>query len=518
MGQEKIKAFGAGDGTPYLPADAASAMEITLNCIQDYAILRLDLEGHVQSWNAGAEKLTGYTEDEILGRHFSLFYPAEDVAAGVPDRCLGQARMGRKFTGQGWRVCKNGERFWADIVIHQLHTETGGLAGFVKIVRDATLQHHGSREDYHQSHKQEMIGQLTGGVAHDFNNLLTVIEAGHQLVSKYSDDSRVARVLEVNKVAIDKSRRLISQLLAFSRKQILNPVSTDINDTISVFDVLIEKAVGGDRTVRWALAPDLPRTYIDSAQLQSALLNLVVNARDATKLPGTIKIFTEAKYLTARRFPAPYDVPEGLYVVVGVSDTGIGMEGSVAARAIEPFFTTKEVGQGTGLGLSQCFGFARQSGGTLIIDSVQGEGTTVRIMLPALTSDKKTPPVSSLRTVLLVDDDFAIRSLVGEMLRSLGHTVFEAEDAKDALNQLNNNLSIDYLFTDIIMPNGINGLELVEEARSIRPGLAALLASGYPRDVLRSLAQLKDDVMFLQKPYTLDRLAAQIKAAEPYPR
>ncbi len=373
-----------------------------------------------------------------------------------------------------------------------------------------------------QDHAEhEMIGQLAGGVAHDFNNLLTVIEAGHQLVSKYCDDSRVARVLEVNKVAIDKSRRLISQLLAFSQKQVLKPVTTNINDSISVFDALIEKAVG-DRIVQWTLAPDLPCACIDAAQLQSALLNLVVNARDAIKLRGTINIFTETKYLAARNFPAPYDVKEGLYVVLGVSDTGIGMEASVAARAIEPFFTTKDVGRGTGLGLSQCYGFARQSGGTLVIDSAQGEGTTVRILLPALPSPAlpsvmKMERASNLRTILLVDDDFAIRALVGEMLRSLGHTVFEAEDASDALTQLNANLSIDYLFTDIIMPNGINGLELVEDARSIRPGLPALLASGYPRDVLRGIAELQGDVMFLQKPYTLDRLAAKINAAEPYP-
>jgi nitrogen-specific signal transduction histidine kinase/CheY-like chemotaxis protein len=405
------------------------------------------------------------------------------------------------------------------VTVHPVHDRYNYITGFVKIVRDITLQHQIEvlREDYYQAQKQEMIGQLTGGVAHDFNNLLTVIEAGHQLVGKYTGDARIVRVLEVNKVAIDKSRKLISQLLAFSRKQVLKPVSTDINDTVSVFDVLIEKAVGGNRSVQWSLAPELPRAYIDSAQLQSALLNLVVNARDAMPLSGTIKIFTEARYLAAKNYQAPYNVPEGLYVVLGVSDTGTGMEPSVAERAIEPFFTTKDVGQGTGLGLSQCYGFARQSGGTLVIESVRGVGTTVRILLPAVTSDEKPDYLSNQRTILLVDDDFAIRSLVGEMLRTLGHTVFEAEDARDALDQLSSNLSIDYLFTDIIMPNGMNGLELVEEARSLRPGLPALLASGYPRDVLRNIAQLKDDVLFLQKPYTIDKLAAQIKSADPYP-
>ena len=502
-----------------LPPSAASSLEVILDCIHDHAILSLDLEGHVQTWNIGAEKLKGYTGAEIIGQHFSCFYAPEDIAALLPERGLAGARHAGKYEEQGWRIRKTGERFWANATIQPVHDRNGTATGFVKIVRDITQQRQleALREDRYQSQKQEVIGQLTGGVAHDFNNLLTVIEAGHQLVAKYSGDTRIARVLEVNKVAIDKSRRLISQLLAFSRKQLLKPVATDINETVSVFDVLIEKAVGGNRSVQWHLGEDLPRTYIDSAQLQSALLNLVVNARDAMPHSGAIKIFTEARYVPAHSYPAPYDVPEGLYVVLGVSDTGTGMAESVMDRAIEPFFTTKDVGQGTGLGLSQCYGFARQSGGTLLIDSAEGAGTTVSILLPALVSDGKPARRSTERTILLVDDDFAIRSLVGEMLRSLGHTVFEAEDARDALNQLNANLSIDYLFTDIIMPNGINGLELVEEARNIRPGLPALLASGYPRDVLRSIAQLKDDVMFLQKPYTIDRLAAQIKAAEPYP-
>jgi CheY-like chemotaxis protein len=200
--------------------------------------------------------------------------------------------------------------------------------------------------------------------------------------------------------------------------------------------------------------------------------------------------------------------------VLGVSDTGTGMSDEVCEHAIEPFFTTKDVGQGTGLGLSQCYGFARQSGGTLVIDSVEGRGTTVRILLPALATGETPVEIGNHRTVLLVDDEFAIRSLVGEMLRGLGHTVLEAEDARDALQQLQTNASIDYLFTDIIMPNGINGLELLAEARSIRPGLPALLASGYPRDVLRNIAQLQDDVLFLQKPYTIAKLQAHIKSAD----
>ncbi len=495
-------------------ANAASQLDVILNCIYDHAILFLDLEGNITSWNIGAEKMHGFTEAEITGRNFASFYLAEDVADDLPQKALAAARDTGRYKTQQWRLRKNGDRFRADILIHPVHDKLGDITGFVKITRDVTLQHQLdlSKEDYNQTQKQEMLGQLTGGVAHDFNNLLTVIDAGHQLVAKYSDDSRISRVLEVNKVAIDKSRKLIAQLLAFSRKQVLKPTPTHINNTISVFDVLIEKAVGSNRSVQWNLAPELPQAAIDSAQLQSALLNLIVNARDATPDGGIIKVFTETKILKSPNFKVPSNVPAGRYIVLGVADTGIGMSEAVRERAIEPFFTTKDVGQGTGLGLSQCFGFARQSGGTLVIDSVEGRGTTVRIFLPALEVEEK-PSQSDHRTILLVDDEFAIRSLVGEMLRGLGHTVVEAEDARDALQQLQTNASIDYLFTDIIMPNGINGLELLEVARSIRPGLPALLASGYPRDVLRNIAQLQDDVMLLQKPYTIDKLSGHIRAA-----
>jgi PAS domain S-box-containing protein len=494
-----------------------SQLDVILNCIYDHAIVFLDLDGNITSWNVGAEKMHGSTEAESIGSSFSCFYVPEDIAGQLPLKALTDARANGRYQGQSWRLRKNGDRFWADVLIHSVYGQHKDITGFVTITRDITLQHQLDllKEDSQQIQKQELIGQLTGGVSHDFNNMLTVIEAGHQLVAKYSDDARISRVLEVNKVAIDKSRKLLAQLLAFSRKQMLKPVATNINDTISVFDMLIEKAVGGNRSVLWHLAPDLPQTNIDSAQLQSALLNLILNARDAMPNSGEIKIFTEATALQSPNFKSPYNVPAGKYVVLGVADTGIGMSEELRERAIEPFFTTKDIGQGTGLGLSQCYGFARQSGGTLVIDSVAGGGTTVRIFLPALEVKENPADLHNHRTVMLVDDEFAIRSLVGEMLRGLGHTVFEAEDARDALQQLQCNASIDYPFTDIIMPNGINGLELLEEARSIRPGLPALLASGYPREVLRNIAELQDDMMFLQKPYTIDKLQTHIKASRP---
>ncbi len=511
-----LKSLQKSSPTDHASGVSSTPLDVILNCIEDQSILFLDIDGNITSWNIGAEKVKGFTEAEIIGRNHACFYNAEDVAAGLPQKALAAARATGRFETQDWRMRKNGDRFWADIRIHPIRDSLGITTGFVKITRDLTLQHHLEilKEDLNQSQKQEMIGKLTGGVAHDFNNLLTVIEAGHQLVAKYSSDSRISRVLEVSKIAIDKNRKLIAQLMAFSRQQVLKPAATNINDTISVFDVLIEKAVEGYHRVDWNLAPDLPQTYTDSGQLQSALLNLIVNARDAIAGTGKIRVFTERQTLNAVNFKAPHNVPAGDYVVIGVSDDGTGMSEEVRERAVEPFFTTKDVGKGAGLGLSQCYGFARQSGGTLVIDSVEGGGTTVRIFLPALASEENQAATSHHRTVLLVDDEYAIRSLVGEMLRGLGHTVLEAEDARDALQQLQTNASIDYLFTDIIMPNGINGLELLQAARSIRPGLPALLASGYSRDVLRHIAQLQDDVNFMQKPYTIDKLQALLKLAE----
>jgi PAS domain S-box-containing protein len=509
---ESVKIDGQGVINSQPAEYIASHLDAVLNSFSGNALITLDVNGNITSWNGGARKLLGYDAAEIIGRHFSCFYVEADLQADLPRQALKEAEAVGKYEMEGWRRRKDGTEFFANIVIYPVKSDAGETIGFVKLTRDVTQQVELERlrEQYNQSQKQETIAQLTGGIAHDFNNLLTVIEAGHQLIRKYADDMRVERILEVNKVAMDKSRRLITQLLAYSRNQVLKSAPTDVNETLSVFDKLIERAVGEHLGVEWALGHHIGRVNVDAAQLQSALLNLVVNARDAMTKSGTVKIFSEMMHLESPNFRYPFDVPAGDYVVIGVNDSGTGMSKAIADRAIEPFFSTKDVGKASGLGLSQCYGFARQSGGTLIIDTIEDVGTTVRILLPALESKEKPDNPSVTRTILLVDDDYAIRSLVGEMLRNLGHTVIEAEDAREALIKLQRDISIDYLFTDIIMPNGINGLELIDEARALRPGLPTLLASGYPREVLRKIADLGDDITFLQKPYTMENLSAHI--------
>jgi PAS domain S-box-containing protein len=492
---------------------AANAhLDAVLDSLVDHAVLTLDIAGNITSWNRGAENTKGYRAEDVIGRNFSCFYTEQDRAAGVPEQMLERAITNGKHEAEGWRVRQDGSKFWASVVVQPLFDRLGIVRGFVKVTRDISerVRAEKLRDELHHAQKYEMVGQLTGGVAHDFNNLLTAIEAGHELIKKYASDARIERVLEVNKVAIDRSKKLIAQLLAFSRKQVLVPKLSNLNQLILAFDFLLARAAGERIRTQWDLQPDIPMVELDRSQFHSVLLNLVVNARDAMPNGGELTVFTEVVHLDGSSVPPPDGVPAGRYVVLGVSDTGTGMSPAVWARAIEPFFTTKEVGKGSGLGLSQAYGFARQSGGTLTIESEEGVGTTVRVILPAAASAASAAEARQDITVLLVDDDVPVRSMVSAKLRVHGLNVIEAEDALEALDQLHRGVPVDYLFTDIIMPNDMSGVDLVNAARALRPGLPALLSSGYPRDALRYMARLPDDITFLPKPYSINDLLMQI--------
>ncbi len=492
--------------------EVSAHLDLVLDSLTDHAVLTLDVNGHVTSWNSGAQRTMCYEAGEIIGRHFCCFYSKADQDADVPTRALRLARDLGKHESEGWRIRRDGDRFWAHTLVHPLADGAGNPRGFVQVTRDVTqrLQVEKLREELGHSQKHEMVGQLTDGVTHDFNSLLTTIEAGHALVLGCTEDERIARVIDVSRDAIAKSKKLISQLLAFSRKQVLSPQPSNMFNLISSMDALLQRAVGENIRLRWNLAPDLPTVLVDQAQFQSVLLNLVVNARDAMPDGGWLTIFMDKIMLTEVSYAPPYDVQPGEYVVLGVSDTGGGMTPEVQSRAIEPFFTTKTTGAGSGLGLSQCFGFARQSGGTLRIESIGGKGTTIRLLLPAEAASAAASSIKRTRTILFVDDDNSIRTLVGEILRAGGHRVIEAEDGRSALNLLRMDDTIDYLFTDMVMPNDMNGVQLMAAARAIRPGLPTLLASGYPREALRDLGQIPDDVMFIAKPYSMADLNAHI--------
>jgi PAS domain S-box-containing protein len=492
--------------------------------VTDYAIYMLDPQGHVTNWNAGAQRIKGYEESEIIGRHFSQFYTETDLATDLPRRALETATREGKFEAEGWRVRKDGTRFWASVVIDPIHNDRGDLIGFAKITRDITERRktqealEEAQAALFQAQKMEAVGQLTGGVAHDFNNLLTIIVNNLDLLTRNARDPRDIKLIESAQRAAERGAKLTQQLLAFSRRQPLQPNAHNPNTLIEGFETVLRRACGELVRLQLSLSPRVRWISVDAPQFESALLNLVVNARDAMPDGGSLKIMTSNVTLSEQGSAAS-SLPPGQYVSVSVQDTGIGMTPDIVSRVFEPFFTTKEIGKGTGLGLSQVYGFATQSGGTIKIDSTPGQGTKVIMLLPAQEGGDETPEEESeterpardsAGTVLIVEDEPAVLEVASDIFDSLGYDVVTATDAKEALNVLDGNPSIDVLFSDVIMPNGMNGVELSRKAREMRPDLKILLASGYPMSALPSEG-LGIGVSFISKPYRWTELADKLR-------
>jgi PAS domain S-box-containing protein len=374
-----------------------------------------------------------------------------------------------------------------------------------------------------QAQKTEAIGQLTGGVAHDFNNLLTVITGNAELLGEIlgGGDPAAAEAVRGILAASGRGAELTHQLLAFARKQPLQPRAVDVNRLISDLRPLLAGPLGEDIELRFELRADPTIAHIDAHQLQSAMLNLAVNARDAMPSGGRLLIETGNVALDRQQAAAFGELRPGRYIVIRIADTGSGMPQEVAARAIEPFFTTKPVGQGTGLGLSMAFGFAKQSGGHLAIDSVPGEGTTVRLLLPQAVLVAATRPGAVAQqdrprgseTILLVEDDPAVRGTVRTLLANLGYRVIEAASGRAALDIIAGDHPIDLLFTDVVMPGGIDGFQLVEEGRRLRPGLKALCASGYAESAIERYGRRPPGIDLLQKPFRARELARRVRLA-----
>jgi PAS domain S-box-containing protein len=371
----------------------------------------------------------------------------------------------------------------------------------------------------HRAQKLEAVGQLTGGVAHDFNNLLTVIIGALDLMQRHpKDEARRERMIEAAQGAARRGERLTQQLLAFSRRQALKPQLINIDDLLRDSEPLLRRAVG--EAVTLSILPACPDgvANIDASQFEAALMNLVVNARDATPPGGRISVETLRHRLGSGEVE---DVAAGDYLCVSVHDTGEGMDADTAGRVFEPFFTTKEPGRGTGLGLSQVYGFARQSGGAATLDSSPGLGATVRIYLPmsseavaavdAQGAGHAAAAAGPARRVLLVEDEAAVGEMVEAMLTDLGHEVLRAEAAEPALVILRAHGRIDLMLTDLIMPGGKTGVQLAREAVVIRPGLPVILSSGYTGEALGPAADAPWPL--LRKPYSADALAAVIETA-----
>ncbi|MFC5435097.1 PAS domain S-box protein [Rhodanobacter umsongensis] len=362
-------------------------------------------------------------------------------------------------------------------------------------------------EQLRQSQKMEAIGQLTGGIAHDFNNLLMVIGGSLDLIEqRIEKDGRTARYLAAARHGVARGATLNQQLLAFSRRQDLHTEAICVDDLLSTFANLLERAAGEAVTMRFEKAPEPWYCRTDPHQLETAILNLVINARDAMPQGGTLTLKTAIRTLDSRAASANGASP-GDYVVVSLADTGVGMRAEVVDRVFEPFFTTKEIGKGTGLGLSQVYGFARQCGGFVAIESHPGVGTTVRLHLPRAAGpeavDAAAAPVVGVKgkgVVLVVEDDSDVRAVASSLLENLGYSVLEAKSGRDALKLIDDGERVDLVFTDVIMPGEMNGIDLVREMKVRHAGIPVLLTSGYTAQRM-AVGELTGDLHLLRKPY-----------------
>lgn len=474
--------------------------------VTDYAIYLLSPEGKVASWNAGAERIKGYKPEEIIGQHFSVFYTNDDRSSGLPKFALATARQDGRFEKEGLRVRKDGSQFWANVVLDAIHDEEGALIGFAKITRDVTERKKTeekldrTREALVQAQKMEAIGHLTGGVAHDFNILLMAIQGSLELMKRRlpAGDTQMHQFLDNALQGAQRGAALTQRMLAFARRQELKLQTINVTELVNGMTELLQSSLGSSAQIETHFSIGLPKVAADANQLELAILNLTMNARDAMPKGGTIVI--SARERTVHDEPG---LKPGGYVCLAVKDTGTGMDEETVRRATEPFYTTKGVGKGTGLGLPMVLGMTEQSGGKLYLKSKPGEGTTVELCLPVAASetDEKqecssptAAPVTRTLRIVSVDDDPLVAFNTLAMLEELGHTVFAATSGAEALGLIHEKGDIDLLITDQAMP-GMTGSELAEAVRSDWPDLPIIIATGYaelpegPAQALRRLAK-----------------------------
>lgn len=495
--------------------DTERNLALMIDSVSDYAIYRLDPEGHIESWNGGAERIKGYSAEEIIGQNFSKFYTQEDLAAGRPQFALTSARRDGRFESEGWRVCKDGTRFFASVVVDAIYAD-GDLIGFAKITRDITEKREAEAK-LRQAQKMEAVGQFTGGAAHDFNNLLSAVLGSLELLRKrLPDDDPRARALLENAVEGAKRGALLTQrMLAFARRQDLQQEAVELTALIYGMSDLLNQIVSTNIQIETRLPRSLPAVMTDPGQLETALLNLVANARDAMPSGGAITI--SARPIEVSSVNAE-DLPPGSYVCLLVEDDGEGMDEATLAKVTEPFFTTKGIGKGTGLGLPMVDGLAAQSGGKLVLRSQPGFGTAIELWLPvadpviggiiqAASGSTEDAVAQRELKVLAVDDDALVLMNTAAMLEDLGHLVIEASSAKQAI-EIIEQVAIDLVVTDHAMP-GMTGLQLVEVVGATNPNLPFVLATGYaelPNDGARPFVKL-------DKPFMQDQLADAVSQA-----
>ena len=532
----------------------SNRLKLILESTTGYGILTIDLEGRITLWNPGAERLMGWREDEVLGKPADIFFRPEERAQGIPELEMKRAAETGRAADDRQHVRKDGTYFFASGLMMPLRNGGGRLLGYLKVLRDRTLEHQAKealergvaertaelaatnrqllaqieeRErveaTLRQMQRLEAVGQLTAGVAHDFNNLLTVISGNIGLLERALGgpgvDPQLCQRLGYMKDAAIRGARLTAQLLAFSRRQRLEAKAVDLNGIVAGMRDLLQSSMGGSVQLSMDLQPGLWPALVDPTLIELVILNLAINARDASPVGGDLIVETANVSL---REPAarPEEPCPGDYVMVAVTDHGSGMAPEVRARAFEPFFTTKEVGKGSGLGLAQVYGFAKQSRGGVRIDTRLGEGTSVRVYLPRAASAVEhaggTVPApvrgghgQGRRRILLIDDDADVREVTAAILAEHGYEVLEAGSGGSALDVLDREgTDVDLMLMDYAMP-GMNGSEVAREVHAKRPSLPVLFLTGYA-----DFAAFKEvgDEHIVSKPYREEELLAKVQA------
>lgn len=489
------------------------AFQTLVQGLHDHAIFMLSPDGYITNWNAGAERIKGYTAEEAIGQHMSVFHSEAERERGLPQQILEQARIAGRYLEEGWRLRRNGERFRAEIHIQAIRDESGDIVGFGKITRDITEQYEATQnlaatqEALNQSEKLRSLGELTGGIAHDFNNLLTVVRGSAELLKNdaLTDENRARHIDAIVETA-DRASELTGQLLSFARRQPLQPKDVELNSVILGMTELLKRALGGGISILKTPGPDLWAVRADPTQLQNLILNAAINARYAMDGAGTLTLATQNV-----RGPA------GDEVCLSISDTGAGIAPEILDHVFEPFFTTKGPGEGTGLGLSQAYGFAAQSGGRLEISSEVGRGTTLNLYLPRAEAkgneasqprdDAAYSDVPAGTRVLLVEDSRTVAVFAQSLLEDMGCNVVHAKCGEEALLALENEPNgFDIIFSDIVMP-GLSGLDLAAKVRRQKPTLPILLATGYSEAAARGEGS---EFPILPKPYKRNTLSIKL--------
>jgi len=546
--------------------ESEQQLRLIVEGVRGYAILTTDVGGRITQWLPGAAAVFGWSAEEMVGQPADILFTPEDRAAGRPAQEITTALRQGVAPDVRWHQRRDGSRVFIEGHVVALRGPDGEPSGLLKIGQDVTdrwvaqerlreseaalrhlnetleaaveartaeLRHavealhaealdRAQAEDaLRQAQKMEAVGQLTGGLAHDFNNLLTGIVGSLDLLHRRAAQGRYGdmdRYIAAARGAADRAAALTHRLLAFSRRQTLDPRPTDLNALVHGMADLLRRAIGPHITLEVDTPDALWTTLCDPHQLENALLNLCINARDAMPRSGRLSVATANSRMDAAEAKARDMVP-GPYVALRVADTGTGMAPEVIARAFDPFFTTKPQGQGTGLGLSMVYGFARQSGGQVRIDSTPGRGTTVTIYLPRCEGEAEIDPgghrlaapltAGAHETVLVVDDEPTVRMLVGEVLRELGYTALEAADGASGLRVLESQARVDLLVTDVGLPGDVNGRRLADAARRVRPALKVLFITGYAENAV--LGTLQPGMQVMAKPFAMEALALRIR-------